>query len=454
VNISQETLSTNHSKVIIELSKEDYLPQVNKSLKEYAKKVSIKGFRKGKVPANLVKNMYGSELMGEEISKVLMDALYKYLEDEKLDTLGSPLPIMDNRPEIDIKEPTDYTFAYEVGLKPDFELPLVKDEGVVFTKYLIKVEDETIDEEVERLRKRLGKSEEVEDAIVDGDIFRFKLTEKRAEDADGEAYSIENVLPFDLLTDAGKEKVSGKKVGDIVDFEPFKDVNKPEAEINKMLLMRTDDAEEIGHEFTLDITKVNRVAAAELNQEFFDKLFGKDEVDSEAAMRDKIKEEIAKSNDYYSNQVLHNEYVKQLMEKAEIDVPDAFLRKLFDANTKEPLTDEQHAEQFPKFIEGTKWNLLRSAVAEEKDLNVEQEEIHDFAHKDVEQQLRQYAPHMMGNHEQVHEIAHKMMGDQQYVEQAYMKLLDGKIFAALDETFILEEKEVSVDEFNEIVKQG
>ncbi len=462
MNITRETLADYHEKITISLAKEDYWGKVNQALKRYGKKASIKGFRPGKVPPAIIKKMHGTEIMHEEVNQMLAHKLQDFIKEEKLKVLGQPLAMGDAWPIMDIKFPSEYEFSYELGLSPDFDIPLLNDSDRVFTEYKVLANDENIDSEVEKLRKRHGLQNTLEEdaKAEDGDNLYLKFEEvfpkKMREQEDvREPIIRENIVATDMLTEKGQEALIGLAIGKSKKIDVFAAISKEKEEILRYILMvNEEEYPDLQKKFEVTLNKIARVTPAELDQDFFAKVLGIGEAETEADFRAKIKEEIEAANDYYTQQHLHNDFVNAVMESTSVNLPSDFLMKFFSATQEQPIPQAEFEKQFTQYQQATKWNLIRSKIATDKELKVENEELDGFIRSDVQRQLMQYAPQLLANPDSVDGFVNQMKGDRQYVEQAFMKILDDKIFASLNEILAKEEKVVSSEEYEKIVKEA
>ncbi len=458
MNINREVLADYHEKLTVSLSKNDYWSKVNGALKTYGKRASIKGFRPGKVPAGIIKKMYGNQIMSEEIFNFLSSSLQDFFKEENLGILGNPIAIVENWPILDIKSPTDYDFEYEIGIMPEFEVAMLENAETAFPMYKVLATDENINEEIAKQQKRHGSSNMLEEDanVEEGDSVWFKFVEIMPKNEDGEGREPiirENPIPTDMLTEKGKKAILGMAIGDSKKINIFDLVDKPKEEVIKFILQATEEEQaDLNDKFQIEISKITRVTPAELDQDFFAKVVGIGEAATEDEFKAKIKAQIEDANNYYTKQHLHTEFVNTLMETTEITLPISFLEKFFVINQKEPMPEDKFNVQFPQYIQATKWNLIRNKIATDNELKVEQEELDGYIYSDVQRQLMQYAPQLMGNPEMMEGFVQNMKKDKQYVEEAFLRILDDKIFATLEEKVTVDEQEVTAPEYEAIVK--
>ncbi len=417
-------------------------------MKNLRKKVDMKGFRKGMVPPGLVKKMYGTNVLAEELDKLLNEQLDKHIKDNNINMLGQPIAQRNEDQHIDINNLGDYEFKFEIGMAPAFELPYLSN-GTTASKYKIEVTDAIIEEELEHIRKRFGKVENPEDATVnDTDVVVVKLQEA------GKEGGLENntSVAVDMLTDDAKKQIVGLKVGDSTQVDIFNLLNKSNEEAAKHLLNQTDGLPEgTNQAFTLTVEKINRMEPADLNQEFFDQVFGPGEVDSEEAFRNKLREEIQKSFDNESEQKLGYDLLDQLLDQTQIDLPEDFLKRWIKTSNEKPVTDEQIAEEFDAFARSLRYQLIVNKLSKENDIQVTSEEIKERTRQQIFAQYGQYFGGMDMD-KVLNEWADGMLKKREHVEKTYQQVLDEKLIDFIKQQVTIDEKTVSLDEFKNLNK--
>lgn len=414
-----------HKQLSITLQKEDYLPSFEKSLKDYSKKANIPGFRKGMVPAGLIKKMYGTSLFTDEVLRTIDKEISKYLEQEKLDIFAQPLPVDMNLQQLDVNSPAAYTFTFEVGMKPEVRLPELGQENL--KRYKVTITDEMLNEEVERLRSRYGNMTEPESVEGDDTVLNvtFIETDAAGNEVEGGIRKDNSVL-VKYFNESFRPSLIGKKKGDTIQVSLDEAFDGKEKE---WVLQDLGLDSATGKHFKLEITKLGLVEPRELNEEFFAQLFPNQEVKTEEAFRNKIREELAKQWEAESrNQLQHNLY-HVLLDHTEIDFPEAFLKrwlKTQGAEGQEPKSDEQVDTEFPTFINQLKWTLIMDELQKRGNIQVQQDDVRQFA----KQQLLGYMGMAAMDEEQdwVRDYIDRMMKDRKYVEDAYNRIQTQKIF--------------------------
>lgn len=441
--VTQQEIAPLHKHLNVTINKEDYLPTFEKSLKEYSKKANIPGFRKGMVPAGLIKKMYGNSLFMDEVLKTVDKQVLQYLESEKLDIFAQPLPVDLNLGQLDVNHPNNYSFTFEVGMKPDFQLPDLSKENV--KRYKVQVTDEMVNEEVERLRTRYGNMTEPETVGNDENVLNITFIETDAEGKELEGgIRKDNSLLVKYFKESFRPNLVGKKKDDTIQLkldEAFEGQEK-EWVLNDLGVDSATDKY-----FRLLITKIGLVEPRELNEEFFTQLFPNEEIKTEEQFRGRIREELQKQWDAESrNQLQHNLY-HVLLDHAQIDFPAEFLKRWMKTQGQEnqAKTDEEVQQEFPQFLNQLKWSLISEKLIQQNGIQVGPDEIRQFA----KQQLLGYMGMQTLDDEQqwVTDYIDRMMKDRKYVEDAYNRLQTQKLFDWAETQVQAVETPVSKEEF-------
>lgn len=441
--VTQQEVAPLHKQLNITINKEDYLPQFEKSLKEYGRKANIPGFRKGMVPAGLIKKMYGPSLFTDEVLRTVDKEVFRFIEEEKLDIFAQPLPVEFNLGQLDVNNPNNYTFTFEVGMKPDFQLPDLGKEKM--KRYKVTVTDEMVNEEVERLRTRYGNMTEPEEVTGDDNVLNLTFTEIDAEGNVVEGgVQKDNSLLVKYFSESFRPSLIGKKANDSFDLsleDAFADKEK------EWVLQDLGLDSATGRHFRATITKVGLVEARELNEEFFAQLFPNQEIKTEEEFRNKIKEELQAQWDAESRNQLQHSLYHVLLEHTHIDFPADFLKRWLktQGQDNQPKTDEEVEQEFPSFLNQLKWSLVSEKMVRDHNITVEQEDLRNFA----KQQLLGYMGMNAMDEEQewIRDYIDRMMKDRKYVEDAYHKLQTQKIFDWAEGQVNAEETAISRDEF-------
>lgn len=455
--VTKENIGLLHEKLTVKLEKKDYLPPFEKALKDYSKKANIPGFRKGMVPAGLIKKMYGPSLFTDEVLRSVDRELISYLQNDNVDIFAQPLPLETDIRQLDVNNPDDYTFHFEVGRKPEFDLP---DLGTTpITEYKVVVTDEMINNEIARLQNRYGNMQDQASVSTDENVLNVVFTEVD-ENADDHHSNIrkENSLLVKYFKEEFRKNLFGKVVNDYVVVQLDKAFDEKELDfILSDLGLDKNDPESGKRHFRITLSKIGLLEKRELNEEFFNQLYPNQEVKSEADFRNKIKEEIGA---YWKSQVrnqIHDQIYHQLIDHTEIQFPEEFLKKWLKTQSendeKGGRSDEQVEKEFPGFLNQLKWTLISDKIVKENTVEVEPDEIRAFA----KQQLFGYMGGQLGpDAEQqpwVNDYVEKMMKDRKYVEDAYNRLQTQKIFEWAEQQVKPTEKEIAAADFTKMVEE-
>jgi trigger factor len=442
--VTQQDVAPLHKQLNITLQKEDYLPQFEKSLKDYSKKANIPGFRKGMVPAGLIKKMYGSSLFADEVLRTVDKEIFKYLEQENLDIFAQPLPVEMNLQQLDVNSPAAYTFTFEVGMKPEVGLPDLANETL--KRYKVTVTDEMVNEEAERLRNRYGNMTEPETVEGDNTVLNVTFVETDAEGTEIEGgIRKDNSILVKYFAESFRPSLIGKRKDDVIQLsldEAFGE--KEKAWILEDLGLDSST----GKHFKLLITKLGLVEPRELNEEFFAQLFPADEIKTEEDFRNRIRQELQKQWDAESRNQLQHTLYHVLLDHTRVEFPEAFLKRWLKTQAgedKAPKTDEEVDAEFPTFANQLKWTLITDELQKRGNIQVQQDEVRQFAR----QQLLGYMGMAAMDEEQewVRDYIDRMMKDRKYVEDAYNRIQTQKIFDWAETQVNAVETPISKEEF-------
>ncbi len=453
--VTKENIGLLHEKLTVKLEKTDYLPSFEKALKEYSKKANIPGFRKGMVPAGLIKKMYGPSLFTDEVLRSVDRELIGYLETDKLDIFAQPLPLESDFSQLDVNNPVDYTFNFEIGMKPEFTLSDLAKAKI--TKYVVDVTDEMIQNEIDRLQNRYGNMKDEETVTSEDNVLNVNFVEA---DADGNAIeggiTKDNSILVKYFSKSFRKKWMGKKVEDAETVQLKKAFDEKEREwiISDLGLKDTDGAEE--KFFNIVITKIGIMEKRELNEEFFNQLYPNQDVKTEEELRNKLKEEIERHWTAQANNQIHDQVFHYLVDNTEIKFPEGFLKKWIktqsnQAKDQAPKTDEEVEQEFPGFLNQLKWTLISDKIVQDNAIQVDPEEIRTFA----KQQLFSYmgGANLSDDQPWVADYVEKMMKDRKYVEDAYTRIQSTKIFEWAATQVNPKDKKISAEDFTKMVEE-
>lgn len=434
MNITKEQIDDLNAVVKVAITKDDYQDKVDTILKDYKKQANIPGFRKGQVPMGLIKKQYGKAVLVDEVNKLIQDNLNKYLTEEKLDVLGNPLPKQQDGFDWDTE---DFAFEFELGLAPNFEVPLKTKKAI--THYKIVADKKMIDEQIERIQKQYGKLISKSEIGKKDEITGSFVNEEE---------EIEHKTTLELDTLKNKKAIEallGKKVGDTVILNT-KGLFKEDAMLVSQLGISQEKSEKLKIDVTFSIDEVNEREPAKLDQELFDKLFGKDGVTSTKELKDRIKEDSEKQFEQQSDQKLLNDVTEYFIENTKFDLPSGFLTKWIQMTGENPLTEEQASEEYAKSEKGLRYQLIEGKIINSNGLQVQFDELKEFAKGFIKSQMAQYGQ-MDPQEEELDNIAARVLGNQDEVKRLSEQLMSQKLMNLYKEKANLKEKEVTYENF-------
>lgn len=443
--VTRENIGLLTDKLTVTLNKEDYFSGFEQSLKKYAKTANIPGFRKGMVPAGLVKKMYGQSVFTDEVLRTVEKELNTYLNNEQLDIFAQPLPLDNDARALDMNNPADVSFAFEIGLKPSFEIDAKK---IKVTRYVIDVTNEMIDQEVERLQIRHGKMTEPETVTGDDNVLNVKFIEcdENGNETEG-GITKDNSLLVKYFEESFRKNFIGKKNNDTVVLQldkAFEDKEK-EAILADLGLTAADG----NRYFKLLITKVGLVERAEMNAEFFATVYPNTAVTTAEDFRAEVKKEI---ENYYAQQArnqVQDQIYHHLVDHTHMEFPESFLKRWLQTSGEKPKTSEEAEQEYPTFISQLKWTLVSSKLIADNKIEVTPDDIREFA----KQQLFSYMGGQLGalgdNQQWVDDYANRMMQDRKYVEESYHRISTEKLFGLLETQVTAKEESISAEAFAE-----
>lgn len=446
MNITFDKSSATDGLIKISLSESDYQNKVEDKVKDYAKKATIKGFRQGKVPAGVVKKMFGKSILVEEVNHLISHSVSDYIKDNKLKILGDPLPNQEKARTIDWDTQKEFEFEFQLGLVEDFAVELSK--NVKIKSHVIEVDKKVIDETLHDLKHRFGNVTypEVSEAgdNLYGDIWISGSEEKKG-----------SFISIDKVEKKQQSKFIGLKKEDTVEFDIASTI-KDEAARAQVLNVSAEEAKDATGTYTFKVSSVSRVQEAEINQELFDKVFGKDAVKTEEEFIEKIKATIGENYKRETDHLLDHEIQHYYVDHTKITMPEAFLKNWLKATSDGQVTDEVLAKEFHLYQESLKWDLIKNKIAEEKNIQIDGAEVKQRAKELIAQQFGGAAiAEQLGD--KFDAIADNYLSGQDGKGQNFMKLYNqlrqDKIMKAIREVISISEKSVSLDEFKKIAAE-
>ena len=441
--VTRENIGLLNDKLTVQLNKDDYYSGFEQSLKKYAKTANIPGFRKGMVPAGLVKKMYGQGVFSDEILRKVEAELNAYMNNEQLDIFAQPLPLDNDAAKLDMNNPVDYSFTFEIGLKPLFELD---PKHIKVTRYNITVTDEMVQEEVERLQIRNGKMTEPETVTGDDNVLNVTFIESDADGNDTEGgIRKDNSLLVKYFEESFRKNLMGKKKDDTIVLQlskAFEDKEK-DAILGDLGLTKEDGDKY----FKLLVTKVGFVEKAELNEEFFLVVYPNNEIKTEADFRNAVKAEIENHFKQQAKNQVYDQIYHQLVDHTPMEFPESFLKRWLQTGGEQPKTAEEAENDYPTFVNQLKWTLVSSKIIQDNKIEVLPDDIREFA----KQQLFSYMGGQLGalgdNQQWIDDYANRMMQDRKFVEDSYHRISTDKMFTLLEGQVTATEEPISADDF-------
>ncbi len=434
MNITRENVDALNAVVKVDIAKEDYSDKVEKILSDYRKTANIPGFRKGHVPMGMVKKQYGKAVLVDEVNKLLQDALNKYLTEEKLDVLGQPLP----KQQDDINWDADtFSFEFELGLAPEFEVSLENFEGI--TKYNITADDKMIDEQVENIQKQYGKLVSQAEVQKDSEITGVFKNEER---------EIENKVTLTLdkfAGDATEKLFLGAKVDDVITLQT-KGLYDDEHELMHALKLGHDDVHGLDIEVTFTVSEINTRELADLDQELFDKIFGKDVVKSVTELKDKIKEDAEKQFAQQADQKFLNDVTEYLVANTKFDLPAEFLQKWLQTAGEKQLDSDEAKEEYEKSEKSLRYQLIEGKLIADNGIQVTMEDIKGHTTTMIKAQMAQFGQ-MNPSEKELDDIAARVLSNQDEARRISEQLISQKLLELYKEKANIEVKDLSYEDF-------
>ena len=451
MNVSMQNVDKVSALLTVNIEKADYQEKVEKVLKKYRQQANIPGFRKGMVPMSLIKKQFGKSVTAEEVDRLMQEKVNEYIRENKVNMLGMPLPNEEKMQPIDFDTQENFEFVFDIALAPEFKAELTEKDAIDF--YTIAVSDEMVNSQVEMYAQRASKYDKV-DSYQDRDMVKGLLAELDAEGNTKEGgIQVEGavMMPSYMKNDDQKAIFNGAKVNDVLVFNPSVAYEGNAAELSSLLKIKKEEVEGMKSDFSFQIEEITRAIPAALDQALFDQVFGEGAVKSEDEFRGKIKEGIAVQFVADSNYKFLLDVRNYLMEKVgKLEFPDALLKKIMLLNNQDK-GESFVEENYDKSIEELTWHLIKEQLVEANGIKVEQDDLLAIAKENTRMQFAQYG--MMNLPEDmVENYAKDMLKKKENVEGLVNRAVDSKLIVALKGKVALNNKEVSFDEFNEMLK--
>ena len=441
MNISKKDVSSQIAELSITLAPTDYEAKVESAIKKVQKQAALPGFRPGKVPVGLIKKQHGKSILVDEVNKILNETLYHYINDNKLEILGNPMPKVDNT--IDFEHQKEWTFNYELGLTPSFDVKLDSSQSFVYNT--VKIDDELVEKYLKDVKRNYGKPSNP-DVATEKDVLYIDIVELDADNniVAGGVFKSTSIGIDRLKNEAAKTKLIGatKESKIIINANELYD-----SAVDKSISLGIDKevAENFSANLQLTVRNIARMEDAELNQELFDKLYGAGTINSEAEFRDKIKAELAIMFTQDTDRKFIEVVEKTMVEKLNIQLPDDFLKRWLMAVNEKPLTKEQLEAEYPSYANSMKWKLIENKIIKANEIVVSQDEARAEAAGYIRSQYARYG--QTPDEAEIAKIADSILAKQEEAQKIYEGIYSKKVLDVLKTNCKLETKEVSYNEF-------
>ncbi len=442
-SVTKESIGDLHDRLTVKVSKEDYYPSFEKAIKDYSKKANIPGFRKGMVPAGMVKKMYGASIFYDEVIKSVEKELQEYLTKEKPEIFAQPLPMESDLRNLDMANPEDYDFPFEMGIKPEISLDALTSATPVFHK--VNVTDEMVNEELEKLVTKHGEMKDAEEVNAPENVLNVVFQES---DAEGnvllDAPVKDNSILVKYFAEDFRTQLFGKKKDDFVVLQLKNAFSEKEREwILSDLGLDKDDAASLEKYFRMSISKIGLVEKKELNEDFFNIALPGKEIKTEEDFRQTLKDELQNQWDAASRGQMHDQLYHILVDTP-LQFPEKFLKRWMEVGGEKKKTTEEVEAEYPSFNNQLKWTLISDKIINENKIDVSEEELKNSMRQEI---MRYFGQMNLGEDTQwLDSYIDRMMKDEKQVDNSYRRILTEKLFSWLDTQIKPEEKQTSPEE--------
>ncbi len=449
MNTIQEKINKLQSIIKVSVYKEDYQENVDKILKDYRKKAVMPGFRKGKTPMSIIEKQYKTSVLVDEVNKLLQNELYRYISEENLKILGSPMP--KNGQEIDWLNETKFDFEFEIGLSPEIDIKISKKDKIIY--YKIEADDKIINKHAEDIAKRYGKMTN-SNLSTNGDLI-FCLIEQLDDNGEILENGIKNeaTVSMDFISNKkSKEKFIGVKKDDKFKLN-VRNTFSNNSDLAAMLNIKNKELDNLNLEyFQFTVKNISKLEPAVMNKELFDKIYEKGTVRTLEDFKLKIKEETEHSFQTESDRMLKNDVVNYLIKKNKFDIPDDFLKQWLVHNSEQSISLEKVDEEYDMYSKSLKWQLIENNILENFNITISQEELEEHTKYLISMQMKQYGqPDPDDN--KMNEIVSSILNKDEERKRVHDQIYDIKTLKLYKETFKLVEKTISYDEFVKLASE-
>lgn len=428
----------------------DYKENVEKTLKNYRKKANVPGFRPGMVPMGMIKRQFGTTAKVDEINKLLGEQIYKYVKDNNIQVLGEPLP-SDKQEPVDMEKEAPYTFMFDIAVAPEFKAELTGDDTIDY--YTITVDDKIIDQQIDVFASRAGHYDKVEDYqandMLKGDIR--ELDENGNTKEGGITVEGAVLMPEYIKVEDQKKLFDGAKLGDIITFNPKKAYPESDIEVSSLLKMKKEEVADLTADFSYQITEISRYVKAEVNQELFDQVYGKDVIKDEKDFREKIAEGLKAQFAVDSDFKFIQDVRKYLVDKVgALTYPDALLKRIMLNNNKDK-GEEFVEKNYEQSIKELTWHLIKEQLVKANGIKIEDSDIEETAKEAAKAQFAQYGMNNIPE-EYIENYAKDMLKKREYIDSFVDRSIDRKLTEILKNVVKLENKTATLEEFNKMMQ--
>lgn len=441
MNITKHDIDKLNAEIKISVSPVDYETKVNEGIKKVQKQANMPGFRPGKVPTGLIKKQYGTQILVDEINKLLNDSIYKYIEENKIEILGNPLP--KDQTSVDFANQKDFEFVYQLGLAPHFDVKL--DNNNVFTYKTVKVDDELIEKYLKDIRRNYGTPVNPE-VSGEKDVVFVDINEldENGDIKAGGIFKSTSVSYERVKNESAKSKLLGLKKEDKVVIGVNELYDTP-IDISVSLGVDKEKAETTNCNLQLTVKNISRMEEAELNQELFDKIYGAGVIDSETAFREKIRSELSLMFNSDAEKFLKTEVEKKLIERVNLELPDSFLKRWLAVANEKPVTPEEIEKDYPNYARAMQWRLIENKLIKDNNLKVSEEEAKEEAKNFVKGEYARYG--QAPSEEDLEKISKDLLSKEKEAQRIFENLYSKKVLDLIKEKCTLQTTEVSYDDF-------
>lgn len=441
MNITKHDIDNLNAEITISVKPEDYEGRVTEGIKKVQRQASMPGFRPGKVPTGLIKKQYGTQILVDEINKLLNDTIYKYIEENKIEILGNPLP--KDQTSVDFNKQTDFEFVYQLGLAPHFDVSL--DSKSAFTYKTVKVDDELVEKYLKDIRRNYGKPSNPE-VSGEQDVVFVDINEldETGSIKPGGIYKSTSISYERTKNEAAKVKLLGLKRDDKV----VVNINELyETALDKSVSLGIDkeQAEDINCNLQLTVKNISRLEDAELDQDLFDKIYGPGKINSLEEFQNKIREELAQMFRADSERFLKTEVENKLVEKANLKLPDDFLKRWLAVANEKPITEEEIEKDYPNYAKAMQWRLIENKIIKDNNIQVSADEAREEAKRFIKSEYSRYG--QVPTDEDLEKISKDVLSREKDAQRIFENLYSQKVLDLIKEKCTLNTKEVSYDEF-------